>query len=137
MTDEYSRLARGMLERLELRDELEDLLQSLIPVLDSFDRIDAHARDGWSPDDPAALLTTVERIASQLRGALGEAGLVVFGEPGDSVDLSRYEIVGVKEDADAAKDTVVEVVRRGYQRDGRVFRPAEVIVVGQEEESRP
>lgn len=135
-TDDHWLPARHLLERLELRDEFDGLLTSLIPVLDSFDRLRTHTGGGKPADDPEALLATFERIGDQLRAAVADIGMVAFGAKGDPVDLGRYRVLDARQCGDVPEDTVVEVVRPGYQKDGRIFRSAEVIVAEQPKESQ-
>ncbi len=130
MTGSHVPNTRELWLRKQIQDELDDLVDALVDVLDSFDR----ARDDAGATDPATLLVTYRRIGDQLRTAVAEAGLEAFGAPGDPVDLSRYDVVEVVARADVEADTVVDVVRPGYRKDGRVVRPAEVIVAGQPEE---
>ncbi|TCO62171.1 nucleotide exchange factor GrpE [Actinocrispum wychmicini] len=138
MTSDDSRwpLASHLLERMNLRDELDSLLESLIPVLDSFDRLECHVNNGKPLDDPADLVVTCVRIGEQMRSALADSGLVPFGARGDSVDLGGYRVIGARPCADLPARTVVEVVRPGYQKDGRIFRSAEVIVADGTKESQ-
>lgn len=128
--------ASHLLGRMELRNELDGLLESLIPVLDSFDRLDSYTSGGTPVEDPAALLATCGRIGKQLRSAVAEIGLVSFGQPGDSVDLGDYRVIGTRPSADLMPDTVIGVVRPGYRKDGRIYRSAEVIVAEQPKESQ-
>jgi molecular chaperone GrpE len=113
---------------------LDSLLESLIVVLDSFDRVLSDPGNSSSSNDSAALLVTCGRIAEQLRSAVTAAGLVGFGERGDAFEFHRYMVIDVAQREGIPEDTVVEVVRRGYEKGGKVFRPAEVIVARKLEE---
>jgi molecular chaperone GrpE (heat shock protein) len=132
--DRYRNDAHALLRAFNRRNELDGIFDSLIPVLDSFDRLRRHTANGSVPDDSAALLETFGRIGAQLESAVADAGLLGFGAPGDAVDLDRYRIVDAVRTGGVREDTVVEVVRRGYERDGKVLRPAEVIVAERDEE---
>ncbi|MFC4857374.1 nucleotide exchange factor GrpE [Actinophytocola glycyrrhizae] len=135
MADEtYRNDAHALLRAFNHRSELDSLLDSLIPVLDSFDRLRRGTENGPVPKDPAALLETFGRIGAQLESAVAHAGLLGFGAPGDAVDLDRYRIVDAVPGGGVREDTVVEVLRRGYEKDGRVLRSAEVIVAERDEE---
>ncbi|MGH3757671.1 nucleotide exchange factor GrpE [Actinophytocola sp.] len=135
MTDDtYRNDAQALLRAINCRNELDSLLDSLILVLDAFERLRRHTENGSVPGDPAALLETFGRIGAQLESVIADAGLLGFGAPGDVVDLDRYQIIDAVRAGGVREDTVVEVVRRGYERDGRVLRPAEVIVAERDEE---
>lgn len=135
-SDDRRRQASHLLGRMELRNELDSLLESLIPVLDSFDRLDSCAGGGTPVEDPVALLATCGRIGEQLRSAIAGIGLTSFGQPGDSVDLGGYRVMDTRPSADLPPDTVIGVVRPGYRKDGRIYRSAEVIVAEQPKESQ-
>lgn len=110
--------------------ELSDLFVSLTDVLDSFDRLLAARADSTSAE---ACLRTCRLIARQLELAGSRAGMSTFGAPGDDVDSGRHAVIEVRAQAGTADGVVVEVLRRGCEWNGRVLRPAEVIVVHNQE----
>ena len=51
--------------------------------------------------------------------------IIAVGQP---LDPERHEVVNYVEREDTPENTVVEEVRRGYQLNGKVVRPALVVV---------
>jgi len=125
----FDAMADHHLARLDLseRRRLDQLLEDLINVLDSFDRLLGGRDAAGSPQDGAvhAMARSVEAIAHQLERSVAAAGLQRFGAAGDPLDLNRHVVVGT---GPGQLDTVTAVERGGYEREGRVIRPAEVIV---------
>jgi len=110
--------------------ELGELFLSLTDVLDSFDRLLAPGPDGTSAE---ACLHTSRLIARQLELTLKRSGMTTFGAPGDAGDAGRHAVVDVRAQPATADGVVIEVLRRGCEWSGRVLRPAEVIVVHNQE----
>jgi molecular chaperone GrpE len=99
----------------------EGLVESLLPVLDSFelalgtlDGADEKVRKG------------VELVYAELLGALEKAGLERIETDGALFDPNVHEAV-MQEDGDG-EPVVGETMRNGYRLKGRVVRPAMVKV---------
>jgi molecular chaperone GrpE len=94
------------------------LVEALLPVLDAFDAAALQEVDG------------VEPIHAQLLSVLGNEGLEVIAEVGESFDPNRHEAVMTEqaEEGEAGDEgtVVAEILRTGYAWKGRVFRPAMV-----------
>jgi molecular chaperone GrpE len=102
------------------------LAREILPALDSFES--AMQGDGWQ-DVEESWRTGVERIHSQLNGALSRVGLVAYGEVGDRFDPSLHECMSVQGTENAKQDdTLAQVLQRGYQLGNEVVRPAKVVV---------
>lgn len=97
----------------------ESLVATLLPVLDACDAAVAQGADG------------VDAIAGALHDTLAKQGLVRMEADGAPFDPELHEAV-VHEPAedDTAAPTVAEVLRTGYEWNGRVLRPAMVKVRG-------
>lgn len=103
------------------------LLQKLLPVLDNFEM--ALAAAGSAPDGAAqSLQAGVAMIASQLRGALAEAGLEEIEAAGKPFDPNFHEAVAQHDSADVPEGHVLQQLRKGYKLRDRLLRPASVIV---------
>ncbi len=94
-------------------------------VVDDLDRALAHA---GAQADPESVLGGIRVVRDRALGSLASLGYRRFGETGERFDPERHEAVGSTPAVDAPPGTVVSVVRAGYERDGRVVRPAAVIV---------
>ncbi len=107
---------------------LDALLENLVDVLDSFDRLlgPADGPDGQIDDRAERVMVrSVRGIARQLDRSVAEAGLRRFGAVGDALDLDLHVVVGTGPGEDGI---VTAVERGGYEKDGRVIRPADVVV---------
>jgi len=96
----------------------EALLKALLPALDSLDRALAHAED--------AGLKAIARLLAQ---SLAEQGVVVLDPAGEAFDARWHEAVAQEPREGAKPGTVVAVLEKGYALEGRVLRPARVVVV--------
>ena len=105
---------------------LEKFAAELLPVQDSLElAIQSTAR----PEvDPASLRQGQEatlQLLAKAREKLGVRAILPLGEP---FDPARHEAMLAQESAEAAADTVLQVVQAGYELNGRLLRPARVIV---------
>ncbi len=77
-------------------------------------------------------LTWIDGIALvelQLRRALEAQGLRPFEpQPGEPLDFARHQAIAETPTAEHPEGTIVEVVQRGYELEGRPLRPALVRV---------
>ncbi|MET0602572.1 MAG: nucleotide exchange factor GrpE [Baekduia sp.] len=67
-------------------------------------------------------------VDEQIEVTLARQQVTRLGEVGEPFDPDRHEAVAVAPATDRPDGTVVEVIRPGYARDGRVLRPALVAV---------
>lgn len=103
------------------------LLQKLLPVLDNFEM--ALAAAGNAPEAAAqSLQAGVAMIASQLRGALTEAGLEEIDAAGKPFDPNCHEAVAQQDSTETPEGHVFQQLRKGYKLRDRLLRPASVIV---------
>jgi molecular chaperone GrpE len=105
---------------------LEKFAAELLPVQDSLElAIQSAAR----PEvDPANLRQGQEATLQLLAKALEKLGVSAIRPLGESFDPARHEAMLAQESAEAAPDTVLQVVQAGYELNGRLLRPARVIV---------
>lgn len=105
----------------------ENLLEKLVPVLDSFDMALAAAQNNQS-DMAKALKTGIMMVYQQLKSALSDAGLEEVDATGKAFDPNVHEAVSQQESADLPEGQVVQQLRRGYKLRERLLRPATVVV---------
>jgi len=104
----------------------ENLLQKLIPVLDTFEMaLAATASDGASAQ---SLQTGVLMVYNQLKSALADAGLQEIDARGKVFDPNLHEAVSQQESAEVPDGEVMQQIRKGYMFRNRLVRPAGVIV---------
>ena len=97
--------------------------KALSPVIDVLDTID-RARESGEVEGG------FKAVAEQLERAVGQSGLVRFGEPGDPFDPNRHEALSnLGPDPEVEVTTCKHVAKAGYLIGDRVVRAAQVLVV--------
>jgi molecular chaperone GrpE len=104
---------------------LERFLIDLLPVKDSLDL--GHAAASGS-SDIATLREGMELTLKVLDTALEKHGVQVLDPVGEPFNPELHQAMSVQESTEVAPGTVVAVVQKGYVLNGRLLRPAMVIV---------
>jgi molecular chaperone GrpE len=103
---------------------IEALIESLLPVMDGFERaLAAHADPGYENYRKG-----FELIYRQLENILSKKGLEQIDAEGKQFDPNLHHAVESVESSDYADGTVVGVLQAGYIFHGKVLRPAMVRV---------
>jgi molecular chaperone GrpE len=102
-----------------------NVMQDLIPVLDNLGLGLAAARQ---QTDVKAVADGVNLVLEQLKSALARNGLKEVNPAGQVFDHNLHECIAHQPDAKVPEETVIQVVRSGYTLNGRLLRPASVIV---------
>jgi len=124
--DNYKkRAAREKQEAIRFANE--NLLEKLVPVLDSFDMALSAAQTA-SGDLGQSLKTGIGMVHQQLKTALMEAGLEEVDATGKAFDPNLHEAVSQQETTQVPEGQVIQQLRRGYKLRERLLRPASVIV---------
>ncbi|HUR69887.1 MAG TPA: nucleotide exchange factor GrpE [Candidatus Thermoplasmatota archaeon] len=114
--DNFRRRTREDGAQAAARGKLE-FVKALLPVLDNLDRALAHTQDEG-----------LRLLSRQLQDVLAAQGLLVLDPTGAPFDAKVHEAIA-QEPRDGVKSgTVVATVEKGYALDGRVVRPARVVV---------
>ena len=112
-------------EREELANVVtQDLLKSMLPILDNFDRAMAAEQK-----DNESFQKGVEMIYTQLHETLKNAGLELIDTAGQKFDPNVHQAVMRVENPDLEDDTIAQELQKGYIVKGRVIRPSMVQVV--------
>lgn len=102
----------------------EKLVESLIPVIDDFERtIDYAEQNGET-----GLLGGVQAVHSKLIDVLVKDGVEVIDPVGQAFDALEAQAVGTVEDSSQYDETVAQVYQKGYRLGAKVLRPAMVTV---------
>ena len=116
---------RAQKEKEDLRQHAaEELIRSLLPTLDGFERALNH-RDESVPE---TFYQGLELIDRELREVLGRAGLVAVETAGQLFDPHLHQAVETVEAPDHREHEIVEELQRGYKLRHRLLRPAIVKV---------
>lgn len=102
----------------------ESLVESLLPVLDGFDRAISAHRDSAHEEFRKGF----ELIRKQLLDALSKQGLKKIETEGKAFDPNFHHAIERVETQDQPDDTVLEELQAGYVFHGKVLRPAMVRV---------
>ncbi|HEV2112068.1 MAG TPA: nucleotide exchange factor GrpE [Gammaproteobacteria bacterium] len=104
----------------------ERLLGDLLPVKDSLEM--ALATLGDKPE-AASLRTGVDMTLKLLSTALERQGVSeISPAKGEAFDHEWHEAMAAQESAEVAPDRVLATVQKGYKLNGRLLRPARVLV---------
>jgi len=118
---------RKRIERERQQDRhrgIEGIVESLLPVLDGFERALATRGDAGYEEYRKGF----ELIARQLNDLLAKRGLEKIEAEGKPFDPQLHHAVGRVESLDVPDGTVLAVLQAGYRFHDRVLRPAMVRV---------
>jgi molecular chaperone GrpE len=105
---------------------LEKFAGELLPVRDSLE-LAVHSAD-QAEVDARSLKQGQQATLQLLAKALERLGVTPINPVGEPFDPGRHEAMLAQESATAKPGTVLQVVQTGYELNGRVIRPARVIV---------
>lgn len=111
----------------ERKFAVETVVVDLLPVLDALHS--ARKELGDADDAHAAIRQGLDLVGRQLRGVLERHGVSEIGALGLAFDPVRHEALLMLDRPDLPPQSVCDVLRPGYELNGRVVRAAEVIVV--------
>jgi len=118
---------RATRERDDLRSFANArLIEELLPVLDNLSLGLTAARQAGADTD--ALVGGVEMVITQFKGALANHGLKEINPQGEKFDPHQQEAISHQPDAKIPEEHVIQVVRPGFSLNGRLLRPASVVV---------
>jgi len=103
---------------------VEKLAQELLPVKDSLELAVQNATRA----DAKSLREGQEATLQLLARALEKLGVTVIDPEGEPFDPARHEAMMAQESTTAEPNSVLKVVQPGYELNGRLLRPARVIV---------
>ena len=124
--DFYNFRQRTIKERQETRKRaVEDVIISILPVLDNLDR----ALGAAASEDEAGIIKGVEMVQRQFVGVLETLGVSIIKSEGEKFDPALHDAAGTEKVDDPELDGKVAAERlKGYRTKDRVLRPAQVIV---------
>jgi molecular chaperone GrpE len=118
---------RTVREKDELRQfAAGGVLEDLLPVVDNLGLALAAAKQPNA--DLKNLTGGVEMVLTQLKSALSSHGLKEINPAGQAFDANLHESISAQPSAEIPEGNVTTVVRPGFSLNGRLLRPASVIV---------
>jgi len=121
--DNFRKRASRDLESAQ-RYALERFAQELLPALDGFELAIANAGSG----DLKSLIEGQAATHRLLLKAFEKAGIVELDPAGKPFNPAEHEAMLAEPSSTLAPNTVVRTIQKGYVLNGRVLRPARVIV---------
>lgn len=103
---------------------IERFAQELVTVGDA---LEAGIRAGAANPGPA-LLEGAQATLRELNRAFDKAGIKIIDPSGQPFDPNWHEAMVAQESREQAPNTVLSVIQKGYSLNGRLLRPARVIV---------
>jgi molecular chaperone GrpE len=103
---------------------LEKFAADLLEVRDSLEL----GLEAGEKADVRSLLAGKEATLRLLNKAFEKQGITEINPVGAPFDPQLHEAMAMQESATAEPNTVLQVVQKGYQLNGRLLRPARVIV---------
>ncbi len=103
---------------------VERFAQELVPVGDALEAGISAAAANPGP----ALLEGAQATLRQLQRAFEKAGIKTIDPAGQPFDPAWHEAMTVQESRELPPNTVLTVIQKGYSLNGRLLRPARVVV---------
>jgi molecular chaperone GrpE len=103
---------------------VERFAQELVTVGDA---LEAGIQAGAATPGPA-LLEGAQATLKELHRAFDKAGIKVIDPMGQAFDPNWHEAMVAQESRDRPPNSVLSVIQKGYSLNGRLLRPARVIV---------
>ena len=110
---------------------LEAFVKELLPVIDSMElglNASQSAADSADPQALQALREGAELTLKKFFDCLDKFGVAVIDPAGAKFDPQKHEAISAQEGTDSASGTVLIVAQKGYELNGRLARPAKVVV---------
>ncbi|MBP7239397.1 MAG: nucleotide exchange factor GrpE [Saprospiraceae bacterium] len=123
--DNYKK--RTMRERLDLLNSASrDVIVSLLPVLDDFDRAKKSADD---PSNEEVFSAGVTLVYNRLYNVLQNMGLKAMNSTGEKFDVELHEaITEIPVPDENMKGKVIDTLENGYMLNDKIIRHAKVVV---------
>ena len=111
----------------------EDVLRALLPVLANLHLALQHAQE-----DANTIRQGVQMIWQQFESFLRDQGVERLETVGQPFDPAKHEALSTAPAAaNTPSNTIVAEINAGYMLDGRLLRPAQVVVARAEEHANP
>ncbi|KAE8177066.1 nucleotide exchange factor GrpE [Photobacterium carnosum] len=105
---------------------LNKFAEELLPVIDNLERaIDMADKNN---EATKAMMEGVELTLMTMTSTVGKFGLKVIDPQGEAFNPEFHQAMAMQESADFAPNSVMAVMQKGYELNGRVIRPAMVMV---------
>jgi len=107
------------------RYALDKFITELLPVIDSME-LGIHASE--SVGDVESLREGMDLTLKKFFDCLDKFGVTAIDPDGEKFNPQRHEAVSMQEAEGAQANTIITVMQKGYELNGRLVRPAMVVV---------
>ena len=104
---------------------LDRFVGELLPVVDNMERALSAATDSGSE---ASIIEGLELTLKSFMDALKKSGVEIVDPQGEPFDPQLAQAMSMVENPDVEPNTVIAVMQKGYTLNGRLVRPAMVMV---------
>lgn len=125
--DTYRR--RVVREKEELKQyAISSLLEDFLPI---YDNLGLGLMSAEQSSDPKVLVQGIQMVLTQFKSLLEEKGISeVAPEKGSEFDPNKHEAFQTKPSDEVEEGRVLQLMRKGFSMNGRLIRPASVVVSG-------
>lgn len=124
-SDNARRRAQGEIDKAK-KFALERFAGELLPVIDNLERALQSADQDNEVLKP--ILEGVELTHKSFISTVEKFGMQVIDPQGEAFNPELHQAMSMQESSDVAPNTVIAVMQKGYQLNGRLVRPAMVAV---------
>ena len=123
--DNARKRAQGEIDKAR-KFALEKFAAELLPVADNLER----ALQVANPEDEAIkpIVDGVEMTLKSFISTIEKFGLSVIDPQGQPFNPEKHQAMSMQENAELPPNTVLAVMQKGYEINGRLLRPAMVLV---------
>ncbi|MGS2721620.1 nucleotide exchange factor GrpE [Paraglaciecola aestuariivivens] len=123
--DNARKRAQGEIDKAR-KFALEKFAGELLPVADNLER----ALQVANPEDEAIkpIVDGVELTLKSFVSTIEKFGMKVIDPQGEPFNPEQHQAMSMQENADLPANTVMAVMQKGYEINGRLLRPAMVMV---------
>ncbi len=104
---------------------LDKFIAELLPVIDSME-LGVHASQ--AVDDVESLREGMDLTLKKFFDCLNKCGVTAIDPAGERFNPERHEAVSMQEAEGMQTNTIITVMQKGYELNGRLVRPARVMV---------
>ena len=104
---------------------VQPLVEELLPSIDNLELALSHARQNAEFKD---MVSGIEMVVAQIKKVFGNFGVEEIVPLGKDFDPNFHECVAQQPSGEYAENKVMSIMRAGYTLNGRLIRPASVIV---------
>ena len=103
----------------------ERFIKEVLPVVDNLERAIDHIED---ESDLAAVKDGIKLVLDNLLAVLKKFGVEAASAMGDKFDPTRHEAISQEEILNSDPGTIIKEFHKGYYLNGRLLRPAMVVI---------